>query len=152
MDLRDKGIITADQYHEAVNRLLFANYHFVSINADGLLWVLRNADFKASTEVVRIIRSLHGPVCSEESAIHALSDLVRRLWLEPLLDHQKLLLLDLVLNTLTTGRDPTRTLRRFKIALRERFALIPHVALPIYQSIDLWVQQKTLYEGSVRSE
>ena len=125
LDLREKGLITVEQYGEAIQKLLLANYRFVSIDGAGLLWILRANNFSSTPAVTRIFESLHGPECSEDSAVLVLADLVKRIWLEPLLYEQKLLLLELVLNTLTTGRDLERIIGRFKITLRGQFALIP---------------------------
>ena len=150
VDFREKGVISNDQYHEAITKLLQSNYRFVSLDADGLIWILRSTGFTTSPAASRAFEALHGPDCTEESAVFVLSDLVKRFWLEPLLYQQKLLLLDLVLNALTTGRDSVRILQRFKIALRERFALVPLALRPIFQSIDLWAQQKILRGGLFR--
>jgi len=113
LDLREKGLLGVEQYREAVQKLLLANYRFVSIDGAGLLWILKANNFLSTPAVYRIFESLHGPECTEESAVLVLADLVKRIWLEPLLYEQKLLLLELVLNTLTTGRNLERILNRF---------------------------------------
>jgi tetratricopeptide (TPR) repeat protein/transcription elongation GreA/GreB family factor len=150
LDLRDKGLIAEERYREVVQKLLLANYRFVSIDGAGLLWILKANSFSSTPAVTRVFESLHGPECSDDSAILVLADLVKRIWLEPVLYEQKLLLLELVLNTLTSGRDLERILNRFKITLRGQFALIPQVLRPISQSIDLWAQQRSLRSGIIR--
>jgi tetratricopeptide (TPR) repeat protein len=142
LDLRSKGLLTEEQYRDAVKKLLLSNYRFVSIDAAGLFWVLTEADFTSTLAVNRVFESLHGPDCSDESAVVVLAELIKRLWIEPLLDHRKFLLLDLVLDALITGRDPDRTLRRIKLALEQQFALISHLLPPILQHIDRWNQQR----------
>jgi len=150
LDLREKGLLGVEQYREAVQKLLLANYRFVSIDGAGLLWIVKANNFLSTPAVYRIFESLHGPECTEESAVLVLADLVKRIWLEPLLYEQKLLLLELVLNTLTTGRNLERILNRFKITLNGQFALIPQVLRPISQSIELWAKQKSLRGGIIQ--
>ena len=146
------GAIGEDDYCRAVERLVLANYHFVTISADVVLWMLRAASFGRSTAIARVLRTFHGPECSEESAVSVLSDLLKGIWLEPLLYHQKLALMELVLGSLTTGRHRERILGRFVIALRERFALAPTVLRPILEGIQLWVQHKRLEAWLIRLE
>jgi tetratricopeptide (TPR) repeat protein len=150
LDLRDKGLLGEERYRETVQNLVLANYRFVSIDGAGLLWILKTNSFLCTPAVTRVFESLHGPECSDESAVLVLANLVKRIWLEPMLYEQKLLLLDLVLNTLTTGRDLERILNRFKISLKGQFALIPQVLRPISQSIDLWAQQRSLRSGIIQ--
>jgi hypothetical protein len=58
-----------------------------------------------------------------------------------------LLILDLALNALTTGRPGTPILTKLKRALRDRFALAPQVLGAIFPNIDLWDQQRLLRGG-----
>lgn len=96
---------------------------------------------------MRVFELLQGPDCSEESAITVVADLIRKVWLEATLFHQKLLVLDLALNTLTAGRIRASVIAKLKEALRTRFALMP-LALPtVFQTIDLWQQQRMLNTG-----
>ena len=83
LDIRDKGLITDEQYRDAVKKLLLANYRFVSIDGAGLFWVLNANGFALTPAVTRVFESLHGPECSDDSAVVVLSGLVKRLWLQP---------------------------------------------------------------------
>src|SRR5207249_1645075 len=46
VSLRDRGIISKDEYREAIRRLALGNYYFLSINGDDLMWVLSRNDMK----------------------------------------------------------------------------------------------------------
>ena len=148
LDFRARGLITEDQYRNAVKLLLIANYRFVSIDGAGLLWVLNETGFTPTPAVTRVFESLHGPECTDELVVAVLSELLKRLWLQPMLYEQKLLLLDLVLNTLTTGRDPARILGRFKIALKGQFALISHVLRPSFRGLIYGLNKEILVDHS----
>jgi hypothetical protein len=143
VSLRDRGILSEDEYRESIRRLAIGNYYFVSINADDLMWVLSRNDMKPSYEVSRMLSFLEGPDCSEDSAIQIIADVIRKVWLEPLvLYDQKLWVLDLALGTLTKGRMVQRVVERLKAVLRARFRLMP-LALPvIFRTIDLWTQRR----------
>jgi len=151
-DLKSSGIVTDDEYYEAVHKLLLGNYRFVSIDGVGLFRIVQAAGFAPSPELSRVLESLHGPDCTEESAVSVLSDLVRRFWMESILYHQKLSILEIVLRALTTGRTTERALLRFKAALRERFALAPLVLRPIFDAIDVWRQRLSVESGLIRLE
>jgi tetratricopeptide (TPR) repeat protein len=147
--LRDRGIIREEDYREAIRRLALGNYYFVSIKADDLMWVLGRNNMKPTYEVSRMLSLLEGPDCSEETAIRVVADLIRKLWLEPILYDQKLWGLDLALGALTKGRMVSGIIERLKAALRARFRLMP-LALPvIFRSIDLWSQQRLVEGGMI---
>ena len=69
LDFRARGLITKNQYRNAVKLLLIANYRFVSIDGAGLLWVLNETGFTPTPAVTRVFESLHGPECTDESAV-----------------------------------------------------------------------------------
>jgi tetratricopeptide (TPR) repeat protein len=152
VDLKSSGIINDDEYYSAVHKLLLGNYRFVSIDGTGLFRILQAAGFAASQETSRVLESLHGPDCTEDSAVFVLAELVRRCWMEPLLYHQKLSVLEIALRALTTGRSTDRALVRFKAALRERFALAPLVLRPIFDAIDVWGRRLNVEGALIRLE
>lgn len=147
VNLRDRGIVSDEEYREAIRRLALGNYYFVSINADDLMWMLIRNEMRPTYEVARILSLLEGPDCSEESAVRIIADLIRKVWLENILYNQKLWVLDLALGVLAKGRVASRVMERLKAELRTRFALMP-LALPaIFRSIHLWGKQRLLQAG-----
>jgi predicted nucleic acid-binding protein len=89
MSLQNHNIPSQDDYHQAVVKLVLSNYRFVSINVHDLRWLLKRHDMKITKEMIRAFELLHGPDCNEESAIRVIADLIRSVWLEVLLYHQK---------------------------------------------------------------
>jgi len=148
VSLRDRGVITKEDYCEAIRKLGLGNYYFVSINADDVMWVLDRSHMEPSYEVSRILSLLEGPDCSEDSAIRIIADVIRKVWLEPtILYNQKLWVLDLALSALTKGRMARGVIERLKAALRVRFALMPLPLPVIFRRIDFWSQQR-IVEGN----
>ncbi len=148
-DMRRTQIITEDEYHEAIEKLILANYFFVSVEAKDLVWILHRHNMIITPAVQRIFEVLYGPDCSEESAINVIADLIRMVWLEAPLFTQKLMILDLCLKTLITGRLNMRVLFKLKAALQIRFALLPLALQTIFQNIKIWEQTKLLKGGLI---
>jgi len=136
--MRDSRVISEEEYHKAVLRLILGHYHFVSIGADTLMWILKENGMGPTPEVVRVFGAFQGPDCTEESAIRVLSDLLKQVWLETLLEDHKLSTLDLVLKSLVAGRNGQRVITRLKTAIRGRLALMPLDLPRVIQNIDIW--------------
>src|SRR5262249_37309699 len=57
-DLRDKGLISADEYHRAVVQLVEFGFHFVSVNQADLVWVIRESAWTPSPRVAKVFATL----------------------------------------------------------------------------------------------
>lgn len=136
------GLINQEEYFEAILKLALANYTFISIDTDFVMWVLRRNKMSITPEVERILHLLAGPDCTEDSAVILLSNLTRQIWLDGVLFQQRFLILDAALQALATGRPTRQVLERFRQALRVQFRLIPFDLQRILQSIDIWERQR----------
>lgn len=144
-DMQHRGVISDDEYHGAIRVLALSNYYFLSVNADDLIWILRKHDFVVTGVVAHVLRILSGPDCSPESSLTVLSELIYRLWLEPISEVQKVLILDQVLATLIAGRHDLiwPLIRKLKSILQKRFArVVPWYSQEVMRNIDLWTQQR----------
>lgn len=148
-DLRAKSLLSTDEYTTAIRQLILSNYRHIGVSANDLMWVLRDDQSNNLTTLPHVMHALHGPECDEDSAVGVGADFTRLVWVESLLFHQKLVLLDLTISTLTTGRSVRPVLAKFKVALRQRFALLPLQLHVILQNITLWEQQNRLQKGLV---
>jgi tetratricopeptide (TPR) repeat protein len=138
LDLRRRGQLDEPTYHRLVVQLAVANYAFLSIDARGLLQLLRDEEFKLNPRVTRVFQLLKGPDCDEDSAIRVGLDLLRLVWLEGgLLQHQRHLVLDLLLSGLFAGRPRRRVLSKLKAGLPSRFPLAPQYAIEILRLLEL---------------
>lgn len=145
-DMRTRGLVTDDEYHDALRKLALANYLLVNMNVDDFFWVLTQNAMRVTGEVNRFLALLQSPT-DENAAIKLAAGLLKRVWLEPVMDHQKLLLLDAFLQSLTVGRLSVRVIRKLRAVLQIEFRLLPLALAKIYQNIDLWQQQHFLPTG-----
>jgi len=97
-----------------------------------------------SEEVTHIFARLQGPACDEASSVAVLADLIKAVWLEPLTDDQKWLILDLTLRTLTVGRVSPRVIVQFVNLLKNKCIFLPLHWPIVLQHISLWRQQRLL--------
>ena len=144
-NLAEKKIITDDEYHRAVVTLAIARYSFVSINADTILWSLEQNGMASTFETGRVFEILHGPTCSEDSAIVTSVLLIRKLWLGNFLIEQKLRVLDMTLEALVAGRRGLTVLKKFKAGLGIALKFHPLAAQEIIKNIEIWERQKLLH-------
>ncbi|HEX7125733.1 MAG TPA: tetratricopeptide repeat protein [Thermodesulfobacteriota bacterium] len=147
--MRDRGLLEAKGYRDAIRKLVGGNYHFLSVDAETLLGMLLDGEMNVDRKTARVFDLLQGPECDEDRAVVILASLIRTVWLEQALYHQKLAVLDLVLTVLTTGRLVSRVLRKLRAALRPRLALLPLAEHTIFRSIELWEQQRALSRGLI---
>lgn len=142
VDMRRLGILGDDEYYNMVRNMLLSNYSFVSVDAKGLLWILRQNGMVVTSEVAKIFEDLQGPECDEASAVLVLADLIKEIWLSPtVLPRHRQWILDLSLKTLTKGRAGMHTIEKFKMALQSRLRLVPGALQDVYQNIDIWLTQ-----------
>lgn len=143
VNLLEKGIITADEYHKAIVTLTLSKYSFISVGADDIYWLLMQPSANY-LETKCIFEILHGPLCNEGSALRIAVTLIRKVWLESIILERKLRILDMTLDALTTGRKGLDVLRKLRIGLRIAFKLLPLDLETIYKGIDAWASQKLL--------
>jgi hypothetical protein len=127
-----------------VRWLVSANYDFVTLDHKDLFWILQQNAMQMNEEVTHMFARLQGPECDEASAILVLADLIKTVWLEPLTDDQKWLILDLALRTLTAGRVSQRVITKLAPILKNKFIFLPLHWSVVLRDMNLWCQQKLL--------
>lgn len=137
----ESHVITDDEYHDAVRKLLLANYFSTYISTEDIKWVLRNNNFRLTHDVTHIIGFLQGPGADEDAAVEILSDLIKFVWVQSSVDSQRWLFLDFALNTLITGRGSARPLAKLRRRLQLKFSLLPLDLPSILRTIDVWQRQ-----------
>jgi tetratricopeptide (TPR) repeat protein/predicted nucleic acid-binding protein len=150
IDLCAHGLLTKEEYQDAIKNLILANYFFVSISHGDILAALRRNGMAVSREISRMFETLQGPDCDETSAVALAADFVRDVWLEPIMDHNKQMILDLTLNAISTNRLSGRVILKLKIALAPKLALLPIHQKEIMLTIQLWERQNLMRKGLVR--
>jgi tetratricopeptide (TPR) repeat protein len=136
--LTERGVISSHQYSDALVQLASAGYQFLTLRADDLLWVLDRNGMRYSDEVSAFFRNLEGPHCTEDSAVTVLADLVRLIALHGVTSRASDNALDVIMRTLTTGRQPRRSMARFRDAVSARLSLLPLELDRALKTIDAW--------------
>jgi len=112
------------------------------IGADNLMWTLAKVDYRTTEDVKKMLSVFHGPQCTFESAIEVLAETAKRLWLENPLYHQKIDLLDAILDALGTNRPTKQVAQHFTIAIKLKLFLVPNTADAIAERVRLWKETK----------
>lgn len=136
--LTERGVLSSHQYSDALVQLAVAGYRFLIVRADDLLWVLDRNSMRYTEEVSAFFRNLEGPHCTEDSAVAVLADLVRLIALHGIKDRASDNALDVIMRTLTTGRQPRRVIARFRAAVLARLRLLPFELERALKTIDAW--------------
>lgn len=135
----DEGLLSVDDHRDAVKKLIFGNYVFTTVTPDGIAHLLEEANFELTAEVGRVLTAALAPPSDEDDAIGIAADLLKSIWMKPLLEHRQLWLLDVILNI--TGRSPrNRRVVAAKLAraVASRFYLMPLALEKVVQTIQLW--------------
>ena len=91
-----------------------------------------------------MFKPLTDPDCDPATVAQVLAEVIKRVWIGPWLDHQKLFVLDLALNTLVTRRQIMKVLPLLENALGRQFAIIPLHLQAVRASIAIWLQRRLL--------
>ena len=120
--MQRRGLISAVEYYEALRLMILCNYFFVSVDFAGLWWMLCGYGKKVTVEVARVLRVLAGPECEEESAVRIAAELIRRTWLEVSEESEMFKLIDVIVASVTTGRDFERVKSLLIAVVHSRFS------------------------------
>jgi hypothetical protein len=78
--LHDKGRLSADRYAAAIVQLARWGYRYLALRAEDIMRVVDAHPGNASGAVAPLLRSLHGPECTLESALAVGADALYQLW------------------------------------------------------------------------
>jgi hypothetical protein len=147
MDLRSKSVISGDEYHKAVHDLLINNYCFVRVTADDIVSFAHDPDMMLGPDMLTGLHSLEGPECSLSSAVDVALVVMKSALEKKLPRRQRDLLLDALVNTLVTNRNPQLVLT----VLRQRLGRVRPMGSPEYEhlkeSLRIW---EVYYRGGFR--
>jgi tetratricopeptide (TPR) repeat protein len=142
-ELHHRAILNKDAYYKALSKLVQSNYHFIRIDVDALIFILEQNRMEITTEVRDLFKLLHGPDCELESAVIIIAELIKRIWLRSILQHQKLFILDFALTTLFAGRRAATVVPMLKAQLWRSFRLVEFKLPEILVHIDFWGRQQS---------
>jgi hypothetical protein len=88
-----------------------------------------------------LFKLLQGPDCEMGSAVIVIAELIKRIWLRQMLQHQKSFILDLALRTLFTGRSAGEVIPMLHAQLRRNFRLVEFKLPEILAHVEFWGRQ-----------
>lgn len=140
-DLYQQSMIESHDYYNALSKLARSNYHFIRVDVDLLVFMLEQNRMEITVEIQNLFKLLQGPDCEIESAVRVTSELIKRIWLRQMLQHQKSFILDLALRTLFTGRNSGEVLPMLYAQLRRNFWLVEFKLPEILARVEFWGRQ-----------
>lgn len=141
----DQNIISKNEYNKAVVTLILSRYTFVPVNGEVLHFSANKSNFDStSKETALLLQTMESPNTRLDSTINVLSDFIKLIWLEPILDNRKLSYLDLSLKTLTKIRGIRNVLDKFKKYIQIKLRYAPIHSDEILKNIDVWLRGKLL--------
>ncbi len=143
-NLRNRDILSIDQYNAAVEKLVIGNYFIVRVDAALFQWILKRDALKTTPQITRVFETLVSPYTDDSDAILIAAQVVKWLWIQPSLPQTKLFVLNTMLMSLVVGRDRLTTLVRMKREVVKIMSLLPLQRQEICTSIDAWAASRLL--------
>ena len=150
MELLRSGHISEVEYHHATMGLVHRNYTFVRVNERDYLWLLREEGMRVTSLFLNAMRVLHGPECTEESAVVVAGAFLRDICLEPELRKTRHVLIDACISALKHGRQPGIVLSKLDAHVQRLMMMNPEGLAEIKQAIALWKREPDLLEERIR--
>lgn len=136
--LRRRSILSGQEHHNAIKWFVERNVVFISVSADDLLTVLRENEWSPTSGVTQFFQTVLGPECTLNNALAVGLEALYGLWNQPLMTQTKQLLSDLVLHSLSGGRDSGEVLRALDRMNNQRSPLWTPAMANIQQVIRSW--------------
>ena len=138
VDCSRRALITAEHYYAFISALAQERYHFVQIDSQYLLRLMRQHNLTLAPEVVAGISLLSDPACSINSAVNVASGVVAACWVNPIQPYFRHMVLDAVLGALTQNRAAQVVLQALTISLVRTLGPRSPATMEIAQIIKLW--------------
>jgi tetratricopeptide (TPR) repeat protein len=152
LELLRAEAISNEEYVEAIGKLVFLNYTFVSLDGGIVMSFLRRSEFHVSAEVRAILGAFRGPDCTVESAAIVLSQVVKDVWLEYLLFEPKVEIVEAILEVIVEGRPEEKSIELLFGLIRERFFLMHDAIQVITQIVQNWRTGRLPREGIILTD
>ena len=137
-DALEKGLIDFERFASACSTLAISNYFYLSLTPEIILEILRKDGYQLSGRVDAMLNILAGLDTIEDEAIRISSKLLRQLWFDPVVEEQRLLILDRLLVYLTNNRIMDRVLFKLRKLLAVELIVAPLQDINIRNAIISW--------------
>jgi hypothetical protein len=146
-DTSEKGITQFSVYTNSCAKLALGNYFFLSINPEIIQKILEEDLFSVSKRVDALLKTLKGPEILEDPAIGIAGKVLKNIWLERIPSDQRRIILDRILDYITTARIRDRTLRKLLSVIEAELLMAPLQEQEIKQEIVTWARLHPLEGG-----
>jgi hypothetical protein len=111
--LRFRSMLSDDEYHRAIEWLTSKRFSFVSVSKEDIVWVLEKYRWLPTQEVGEFLDRALGR--NTNDALSVALETLYEVWTRPLLQSTKQLISDLMLHSVTIGRNSGQVLTLFQI-------------------------------------
>ncbi|MDP3510189.1 MAG: dsDNA nuclease domain-containing protein [Candidatus Melainabacteria bacterium] len=132
--LLDGTIISEEQFREAIYKMALFNYWFLPLSAEDLFFALKANDFSINRNVVAVFEKLQDSDVDAGPLVGVLSDLLKQVWLQVLVEERRLWILDLCVKVLTL-KHPKTIINLLVSELEKKLWLMPLALNSIKQNI-----------------
>lgn len=140
----NEGAIEKGRYTGAVLDLVRSHYYHTSVDADILIEAAKKSDWLPGYPYTEVLRLFRGERTDKEAALTVSTIFLYELWKQPILPTRRDYLLYSLLDSLTAGRNPGKTVDRLSGKVRAKFLLLPLEAERIITLIALWKRMHLL--------
>lgn len=147
LDTSEKGITQFDVYTNSCAKLALGNYFFLSINPEMIQKIMGEDLFSVSKRVDALLRTLKGPEILEDPAIGIAGKVLKNIWLERIPTDQRRIILDRILDYLTTERIRDRILRKLLLVMEAELLMAPLQEQEVKREIVTWARLHPLEGG-----
>lgn len=138
IDWLEREIISEEEYHQAIYRLITANYKFVSINYETVKWAVEENNWKPTSDLQRFMKTIEGPAFDENWAVETIADLIKESVLRISQPENRTFFIDFILKFLIKDRNQTRVLSKLQLRIQDKFELLPIHLPEILRTINIW--------------
>lgn len=136
--------LTKEEYYKSIKLLILWNYYFIFVNTPFLMWLLKEESMSITNEVQKVFQRLEGNNHQEDGAIIIFAELIKELWLEPIINYnQRSIIMFFILDTLITNRLHTQVIIKLEKFLTKILNLLPNHLQEVFLEIDTWQKMKS---------
>lgn len=142
LELNRSNLISDEEYSRFVEQLVQLNYRLTEVRPEDIVRRLEASGFTTTDGIRAMLKTLEGPVCSEDAALSVAAEVIVRVDGKALVGQTELIL-SMLVSTLKRGRDPERVLPKFKEVLASMLTLAPFTRDRLMKSLKLHMQTST---------
>jgi hypothetical protein len=130
--------ITDDEYNDAVMQLIHLKYRHTTISGQVILHAAKKSNWTNTDAFTEVLETLRGTQTEIGSAAGVLVEFMFHLWQQPVLDFQRDTLAMAALDVLSDQRDDRAVVRLMRMAVENRFRMVPLTEARVQQVISAW--------------